>query len=111
MTMVRASGQLAWNDMLCIANDYDVAPTVDHANRMLIRKTLASNAAVATVSKAIEVVGGGPFFRKLGLEQLLRDVQGAPFHPLPEKKQLDFSGRVALGLSPVAAAIARGHAT
>ena len=35
------------------------------------------------------------------LERLLRDVQAAPFHPLPEKKQLEFSGRVALGLSPI----------
>ncbi|HWA75898.1 MAG TPA: acyl-CoA dehydrogenase family protein [Polyangiaceae bacterium] len=94
--------QLAWTDMLRIANDYDVEPSVDHANRMLIRKTLASNAAMATVSKAIELVGGGAFFRKLGLERMLRDVQGAPFHPLPEKKQLDFTGRVALGMSPVA---------
>jgi alkylation response protein AidB-like acyl-CoA dehydrogenase len=98
----RTQMQLAWADMLRITNDYDVEPSVDHANRMLIRKTLASNAAMATVSKAIEVVGGGAFFRKLGLERLLRDVQGAPFHPLPEKKQLDFSGRVALGLPPVA---------
>jgi len=35
------------------------------------------------------------------LERLFRDVQGAPFHPLPEKKQLEFNGRVGLGLSPV----------
>jgi hypothetical protein len=28
-------------------------------------------------------------------------VQGAAFHPLPEKKQLVFTGRVALGLAPI----------
>jgi alkylation response protein AidB-like acyl-CoA dehydrogenase len=50
----------------------------------------------------VEVVGGSAYFRKLGLERLLRDIHGAPFHPLPEKKQLEFSGRVALGLSPIA---------
>jgi acyl-CoA dehydrogenase len=90
--------QLAWRDMLAITNDYDVQPTLDHANRMLVRKTLAANAVKATVAQALEVVGGAGYFRRLGLERLLRDVEGAPFHPLPEQKQLDFTGRVALGL-------------
>jgi alkylation response protein AidB-like acyl-CoA dehydrogenase len=68
---------------------------------MLTRKTIAANAAIATVNKAVETVGGTALFRSLGIERLWRDVQGAPFHPLPEKKQLVFSGRVALGLAPV----------
>ncbi|HEY8943691.1 MAG TPA: acyl-CoA dehydrogenase family protein, partial [Polyangiaceae bacterium] len=93
--------QLAWRDMLEIANDYDVEPTLDHANRTLIRKTLAANAARETVAKAVEVTGGAAFYCSLGLERLWRDVQGAAFHPLPEKKQLAFSGRVTLGMSPV----------
>ena len=93
--------QMAWREMVDIANDYDVEPTLDHANRMLIRKTLAANGAQATVSKAMEVVGGSAFFRAKGIECLFRDVQGAPFHPLPEKKQLTFTGRVALGLPPI----------
>ena len=96
------TAQLAWRDMVAITNDYEVDPSVELANRMLIRKTIATNAAIATVSKAMEVVGGSAFFRRTGLERLLRDIQGAPFHPLPEKKQLEFSGRVALGLSPIA---------
>ncbi|MGC4089009.1 MAG: acyl-CoA dehydrogenase family protein [Polyangiaceae bacterium] len=93
--------ELAWREMVSIANDYVFTPSVDVANRTLIHKTITANSAMATVSKAIEVVGGAAFFRRLGLERLLRDVQGAPFHPLPEKKQFEFSGRVALGLSPV----------
>jgi hypothetical protein len=32
---------------------------------------------------------------------LLRDVHGVQFHPLPEKRQLLFTGRLALGLAPV----------
>jgi len=44
---------------------------------------------------------GSALFRSVGLERLWRDVQGAPFHPLPEKKQLMFSVRVALGLAPI----------
>ena len=73
----------------------------DIANAMLMRKTIAANAAVATVEKALEVVGGSGYFRVAGLERLIRDVKGAPFHPLPEKRQLEFTGRVALGLPPV----------
>jgi alkylation response protein AidB-like acyl-CoA dehydrogenase len=96
-----ATAQMAWREMVAITRDYDVEPTLDHANRQLVRKTLAANAAIATVNKAIELVGGGAYFRRAGLERLLRDVQAAPFHPLPEKKQLLFTGRVALGLPPV----------
>ena len=95
------SAQLAWHDMLAITNDYQVEPTPDHANRMLIRKTLVANAVRATLTKAVEVVGGSAYFRAGGLERLWRDVQGFHFHPLPEKKQLVFSGRAALGLPPI----------
>jgi acyl-CoA dehydrogenase len=31
----------------------------------------------------------------------LRDVHGAQFHPLPEKRQQLFTGRLAMGLEPV----------
>jgi alkylation response protein AidB-like acyl-CoA dehydrogenase len=53
------------------------------------------------VNKAVEIVGGGAYFRRSRLERLWRDVQAAQFHPLPESKQLVFTGRVAMGLSPV----------
>jgi alkylation response protein AidB-like acyl-CoA dehydrogenase len=46
-------------------------------------------------------VGGAGFFRSFGLERLLRDVHGAAFHPLPEKRQWLFTGRSALGLDPI----------
>ena len=98
LTMAR----LAWRELVAITDDYASMPTLNETNRSLICKTLVANAARATVAKAVELVGGSAFFRRLGLEQLLRDVQAAPFHPLPEKKQLDFTGRVTLGLPPVA---------
>ena len=50
---------------------------------------------------AFAAVGGSAFFRSVGLERLLRDVHGAQFHPLQEKRQHLFTGRVALGLDPV----------
>ena len=48
----------------------------------------------------MEVSGGRGFFRRHALQRLLRDVHAAPYHPLPEKKQLLFSGRVGLSQSP-----------
>ena len=38
------------------------------------------------------------FYRSVGLERLFRDVQGARYHPLQEKVQLRYAGRLALGL-------------
>jgi acyl-CoA dehydrogenase len=67
-------------------------------NAVAVGRTLAGRAAIRTVEKAMEVVGGAAFFRALGLERLFRDVQGARFHPLQEKPQLLYSGRLALGL-------------
>jgi alkylation response protein AidB-like acyl-CoA dehydrogenase len=93
--------QMAFREMIEIANNFDFMPKTEDADRMLIRKTIAANAAVATVNKAVEVAGGRALFRNAGIERLWRDVQAAPFHPLPEKRQLAFSGRVALGLAPV----------
>jgi acyl-CoA dehydrogenase len=51
-----------------------------------------------TVEKAMEVAGGSALFRANGLERLWRDVQGARYHPLQEKRQLAFTGRATLGL-------------
>jgi acyl-CoA dehydrogenase len=93
--------QMAFREMVQLTHEYDFAPEIERASQMLVRKTLTTNALIATVQAAIEVAGGSAMFRRVGIERLLRDVQGAPFHPLPERKQLVFTGRVALGLSPV----------
>jgi alkylation response protein AidB-like acyl-CoA dehydrogenase len=95
------TAQLAVQGMVDLCDDYAFGPTIQTANAVLIRKTVAANACIQTVEKAFEVVGGGAFFRSVGLERLLRDVHGAQFHPLQEKRQHLFTGRVALGLDPV----------
>ncbi|HEU4806290.1 MAG TPA: hypothetical protein VFS91_10905, partial [Nitrobacter sp.] len=64
-------------------------------------KTIAAEAALATVEKALEAAGGAGFYRSAGLERLLRDAHGAQFHPLPAKRQQRFTGRIALGLDPI----------
>jgi alkylation response protein AidB-like acyl-CoA dehydrogenase len=96
-----ALARMALRDMIDNANAYDFEPTPERANRALVGKTLPAKAAVTAVHKALEVVGGRGFYRRHELERLMRDIQGAPFHPLPERRQVVFTGRVALGLSPV----------
>jgi acyl-CoA dehydrogenase len=102
MTNLLTTAQLAVESMVAITNDWDFAPTDQAANAILVRKTIAANAVLATAEKAMEVAGGVAFYRKTGLERLLRDVHGVRYHPLPEKQQQSLTGRLAFGLSPVA---------
>ena len=95
------TAQLAVESMVATCNNWDFAPTAETANTILVRKTIAANALIATGEKALETVGGAGFYRKTGIERLLRDLHGAQFHPLPEKRQQLFTGRLALGLDPI----------
>jgi alkylation response protein AidB-like acyl-CoA dehydrogenase len=101
MTNALTTAQIALQSMIDTAANYDFAPVNETANAIVIRKTIVARAAILTVEKAMEVVGGAAFFRSLGLERLFRDVQGALYHPLQEKRQHLFTGRMALGLDPV----------
>jgi len=101
MTNSLVTAQMALQGMIAIADNYDFEPVDATANAILIRRTIAARAAIATVAKAMEVVGGASFYRSVGLERLWRDVQGSLYHPLHEKRQHLFTGRMALGLDPV----------
>jgi alkylation response protein AidB-like acyl-CoA dehydrogenase len=96
-----ATAQMAVDAMVDIANDWQFEPTIETASAILTRKTIAANACIATAEKALEAAGGAAFFRKLGLEQRLRDTHAGQFHPLPEKRQQLFTGRLSMGLDPV----------
>lgn len=95
------TAQLAVDSMVAITNDWDFAPVPETADAILQRKTIASKAIIATVEKALETTGGFGFYRASGLERMLRDAHGVQFHPLPEKRQHQFTGRLALGLDPI----------
>lgn len=95
------TARLAWQEALRNANNYDFKPQVEQANTALQCKTLIAQNAVLTVNKAMELAGGAGFFRTFGLERLFRDVQGAAYHALPEKRQQQFTGNLALGLDLV----------
>jgi alkylation response protein AidB-like acyl-CoA dehydrogenase len=101
METLLTTAQIAHQDMMRLANNFDFEPTVEIASQMLTRKTICAKHVMATCEKALEATGGSGFFRKLGLERFLRDSHGAQSHPLPEKRQQMFTGRHALGLDPV----------
>ena len=88
--------------MVANVENFAVAATLETADASLRRKTIVANATEATVDKAVEAVGGAAYYRKLGLERLQRDIRAGHFHPLPERKQHVFSGRLAMGMAPAA---------
>jgi alkylation response protein AidB-like acyl-CoA dehydrogenase len=94
--------QLAIDDMVRLAGDFDFTADLALADAILVRKTLVAEGVVATAEKALEAAGGAGFYRAAGLERLLRDAHGAAFHPLPAKRQHRFTGRLAMGLDPIA---------
>ncbi|NVJ97256.1 MAG: acyl-CoA/acyl-ACP dehydrogenase [Alphaproteobacteria bacterium] len=96
-----ATAQMAADSMLEMADDLNFTPTAELASQILVRKSVCANHVILAVEKALEVAGGAAFFRKNGLEQLLRDAHAGQFHPLPEKRQQLFTGRLMAGLSPV----------
>jgi acyl-CoA dehydrogenase len=96
MENAHATAELAWADMIRIANTTKPGPQT--TSTQMIRRTLVAQNALATVERAMELAGGAAFYREMGLERAFRDVQAARYHPLQEKPQLRYTGRVALGL-------------
>ncbi len=88
--------EIALDRMIRIAETE--APGPERTSRAAIAHTLTAEAAIATVERAMELVGGASFYRDLGLERAFRDVQGARFHPLQALPQLELTGRMALGM-------------
>lgn len=91
-----ASATMALDQMIHIAETE--MPGAETTSRAMIGRTLAGQGAIRTVERAMEVAGGASFYRDVGLERAFRDIQGARFHPLQEKPQLRYAGRLALGL-------------
>ena len=91
----------AWEKQITNAAEYDFDPTAQRASLSVQAKTVVADACVRTVEKALELAGGRGYFRRLGIEKLMRDVRAGIYHPLQPKRQHSFSGRVALGLEPV----------
>ncbi len=86
------SAQAQWRAMYAITNNFEFGLHKQNSADMLCYKTNVSDAAIETVSLAMEAVGGQGFYRKNELERLFRDVQASPFHPLPRWDQMQFAG-------------------
>ena len=92
---------IAHRDMIRINQNHGFTPSNEIANEILTRKTLTATAAQKTVELASEIVGGACFFKGHPMERILRDVRACHFHPLPYRRQYQFSGRISLGLDPI----------
>jgi len=97
------TAEIAWQSLVANANDWDFQPTIETANQALKLKTIAANAVMEVAAKALESTGGAGYHRGLGMERLLRESLAGQFHPLQEKRQHHFTGRLAMGLAPVEA--------
>jgi acyl-CoA dehydrogenase len=64
---------------------------------MVCRRTIFVKAVTQAGEKAMELAGGAGFYRSFGLERCFRDLQGARYHPIPEKPQTLLTGRFLLG--------------
>lgn len=91
-----ASAVMAHDHMVALAGSERPGP--EATSKAMIGRTLVARNAIWTVELAMEVAGGGSFYRDVGLERAFRDIQAARFHPLQDKPQLRYTGRVALGL-------------
>jgi alkylation response protein AidB-like acyl-CoA dehydrogenase len=91
-----AAARYAHRDMLDAAAT--AKPSEQATNRVMIGRAILARSAIRSVEKAMEVAGGAAFYRDVGLERRFRDLQAARFHPLQEKPQLCYAGRIALGL-------------
>jgi alkylation response protein AidB-like acyl-CoA dehydrogenase len=92
---------IAHRDMIRINQNHGFTPSNEIASEILTRKTLTATAAQKTVELASEIVGGAGFFKGHPMERILRDVRACHFHPLPYRRQYQFSGRISLGLDPI----------
>ena len=101
MMNAHTTGADAVDAMFDSSRDLRFDNTDEHASRTLSRKTVAADALIASVRLAMELAGGLGYTRSTSLERLYRDVHGCLFHPLPRAKQTVFTGRVALGSSPI----------
>jgi acyl-CoA dehydrogenase len=95
------TAELALEDMIRLNDDHGFKPGIELVNDILTRKALVAEQVKETVELAAELVGGPGFYRGHAMERIVRDIRALHYHPLPLRRQQIFSGRMALGFSPV----------
>ena len=87
-------------DMIRRVDNFQFEANLNTVNEVVKRKTLAAAACKLAAEKAVEACGGPGYLRPFGIEALLRDVTASHFHPMQEKRQLLFTGALAMGKEP-----------
>jgi len=95
------TAQITHASMVSLADDLNFDASEALTNEIVKRKTIAIKAATETTMKALEASGGPGYMRGHVIERLVRDSFASIFHPMQEKRQLLFTGRMAMGLPPV----------
>lgn len=75
----------------------DPEPHIDRLTAAMAAKRCIAEEGVAICDLAMEIVGGGAFYRRSPIEQCYRDIRAAKFHPFTPEVSLLHAGRVALG--------------
>lgn len=91
-----ASARVALADMFAAAAGN--APGAATTNRVMLGRGIVVPAVLEVVELALEIGGGAAFYRDAGLERRFRDAQACRYHPLQERVQREYAGRLALGL-------------
>jgi alkylation response protein AidB-like acyl-CoA dehydrogenase len=76
----------------------DPQPSVENVVAAMAAKREISVGGVEVCDLAMEVAGGGAFFKTSPIERCYRDIRGAKFHPFTPEQTLVHAGRVCLGL-------------
>ena len=87
----------ALDGALAIVGD-DPAPSMDNVVAVMAAKREIALAGTEVCDLALEVGGGAAFYRTQPIEQSVRDVRGARFHPLTPEETLVHAGKIGLGL-------------
>ncbi|ALH80867.1 acyl-CoA dehydrogenase family protein [Sphingopyxis macrogoltabida] len=90
------TAETALDAMIAAAETAEPGPAT--TSYVMTGRTVVGRAATRTVELAMELAGGGAFYKSSPIERAFRDIQGARFHPLQEPAQRDLSGRLALEL-------------
>ncbi len=91
-----ASTRVACDSLVAFAET--ATPGPETTNTVFMHRSLIARGALRTAELAMDVAGGAAYFRRVGLERLFRDIQGARFHPLSDGAQRRLAGCTALGL-------------
>jgi len=94
------TAQMATDAMVRNCEDLRFKPDLAKTEAIFSYKALATKAIHASVNTAANLVGGSGYFKGNEIERIMRDVRALHFHPLPEPKQLQMSGRLTLDMTP-----------